>query len=201
MGGEGAHRGDGVERGVGADAEVGAGDVVGDGGGDDAERDAELLELGSALHQLQAAREGLGGRGGVGTGRVRAAACPPPAPRPPLVTSKPPMMMSPWMPKLLMLLLISSKYFLGKVLGGGKSPWLSPPGLGGSSWGPPRGVPLGGSVTSLSPVWILPARSRGRPDPSRSLLSGGESSQLRGGHTRGFGVRRPHCDHSRAILG
>lgn len=54
------HRGDGVEGGVGADAEVGAGDVVGDGGGDDAERDAELLELGPALHHLQAAREGLG---------------------------------------------------------------------------------------------------------------------------------------------
>lgn len=37
---------------------------------------------------------------------------------PPPLTSKPPMMISPWMPKLLMLVLISSKYFLGRVLEG-----------------------------------------------------------------------------------
>lgn len=55
----GSHSGDGVERGVGADAEVRARDVVGDGGGHDAQGDAELLEACPALHQLQATCERL----------------------------------------------------------------------------------------------------------------------------------------------
>lgn len=105
------HRGDGVESGVGTNAEVGAGDVVGDGGGDDADGDTELLKLGSPVHQLQAAHEGLeewGVRGTAPGGALQPHATP--------LTSKPPMMISPWMPKVLMVALISSKYFLGKVL-------------------------------------------------------------------------------------
>lgn len=57
-------------------------------------------------------QQGAGCRHGHGAG-----SCPHPVTPSPL-TSKPPIMISPWMPKLLMVALISSKYFLGNVLGG-----------------------------------------------------------------------------------
>lgn len=60
-----SYDGDGVEGSVSTDAEVGAGDVVGDGGGDNAQGDAELLEACPALHQLQATHECLGDNGDI----------------------------------------------------------------------------------------------------------------------------------------
>lgn len=136
-------------------------------------------------------------------------AAPHPCPTAAPLTSKPPMMISPWMPKLLMLALISSKYFLGKVLaeawwrGGG-----SKTSGGGLCPGPHTRVCAGRRylfVPSLEPP------SPVQPPTLSQLISstwGGEAKHKNWGAGRGekkeeesFGARRPHCAGRASILG
>lgn len=136
-------------------------------------------------------------------------AAPHPCPTAAPLTSKPPMMISPWMPKLLMLALISSKYFLGKVLaeawwrGGG-----SKTSGGGLCPGPHTRVCTGRRylfVPSLEPP------SPVQPPTLSQLISstwGGEAKHKNWGAGRGekkeeesFGARRPHCAGRAPILG
>lgn len=130
------------------------------------------------------------GNGGV-RGMAQRGAPQPPATPP---TSKPPMMISPWMPKLVMVALISSKYFLGKVLA---EAWDGEASGGGLRLGPRTQTSTGQRylfVPSLDPP--RPVQS---PTVSQLISStwpgerSGGKAALRtlGWEAKGFDVHRP----------